>query len=246
MEISTVDADIKFWADYRPITEKFNDTGYYDFIAAWPLRYYVSRIRSMGLVDFENVLDVGCGYGHWTMALSKTNKHVEGFDLHQGRVEIANAIITDTQAPNVKVTVGNGNQLEYSDSSFDLIFCYGVLMFLDQKSAISEFNRVLKPGGRIYICQNGPGWWLQLFLKNLFKNHLLTKSAFKSFFWGRKGVLPSSLSIKKIPELFAPEYWSLVASGAEGDLASEDCLPIYRPAKFMGMDYVIEYIVEKR
>lgn len=44
----------------------------------------------------------------------------------------------------------DAEQPEFPDGAFDRVLCgFGVMFFPDQEKALSEFRRVLKPGGRI-------------------------------------------------------------------------------------------------
>ena len=52
-------------------------------------------------------------------------------------------------APNAIVAVEDGQSLTFADKSFDAVLCsLGLMFFPDPARGLSEFHRVLRPGGR--------------------------------------------------------------------------------------------------
>jgi ubiquinone/menaquinone biosynthesis C-methylase UbiE len=59
------------------------------------------------------------------------------------------------RAPNVSVSVEDGQALSFSDESFDTVLCnLGLMFFPDPVRGLSEFRRVLRPGGRAAVSVN--------------------------------------------------------------------------------------------
>jgi ubiquinone/menaquinone biosynthesis C-methylase UbiE len=57
--------------------------------------------------------------------------------------------------PNVSVSVEDGQALPFPDRSFDAVLCnFGLMFFPDPVRGLSEFRRVLRPGGRVAISVN--------------------------------------------------------------------------------------------
>ena len=48
---------------------------------------------------------------------------------------------------------GDAEALEFSDDTFDAIWCSGVLHHLDVQRAFGEMTRVLKPGGSVFSIE---------------------------------------------------------------------------------------------
>jgi ubiquinone/menaquinone biosynthesis C-methylase UbiE len=100
------------------------------------------------------ILDAGCGTGFtltWLEQYSQPTKAV-GIDLSseafpfcrkRGRDLLSQCCVT---------------KLPFGDTSFDLIFCKAVIQHLprngDDRAALTEFHRVLKPGGCLFLMTN--------------------------------------------------------------------------------------------
>jgi SAM-dependent methyltransferase len=118
---------------------------------------YQLRTRYIGLSGYERVLDFGCGLGQWTLALAKDNKWVVGIDKALNRINFANVLKHSMKVDNAQFEL-DGDQLEAE--SFDAIFCYSVFMFLHGPETAAWFSKLLKPGGKVYLMVDLPGWHL--------------------------------------------------------------------------------------
>ena len=59
------------------------------------------------------------------------------------------------KAPNASVSVEDGQALSFADFSFDAVLCnLGLMFFPDPAQGLSEFRRVLRPGGRVAVSVN--------------------------------------------------------------------------------------------
>ena len=59
------------------------------------------------------------------------------------------------KAPNVSVSVEDGQALSFSDASFDAVLCnLGLMFFPDPVRGLSEIHRVLRPGRRAAVSVN--------------------------------------------------------------------------------------------
>jgi ubiquinone/menaquinone biosynthesis C-methylase UbiE len=99
----------------------------------------------------SQVLDIGCGYGHFLellRSLGSPPETLHGIDLLPERIEYARA-----HHAEIAFAVGSADELPYADSSFDLVAFFSVLTsILDQRmraSIAAEAVRVLRPAGAI-------------------------------------------------------------------------------------------------
>ncbi len=98
-----------------------------------------------------NILDVGCGYGRTLNELYKNGfNNLLGVDFSERMINRGLRL-----HPHLKLIKNNGDDLPFSDNSFDTVLLIGVLTSNiqneTQKGLISEISRVLKDNGIIYI-----------------------------------------------------------------------------------------------
>lgn len=121
------------------------------------LDYYVERVDRL-LFHGNRVLDAGCGAGQWSIALARRFAWVDALDLKHPRLRVLRAVADRLGVSNIRTCRGALEQLPYGDEAFDAVFCYGVIMFTRVEQVLAEFHRVLRPGGRVYLCLNADGW----------------------------------------------------------------------------------------
>ncbi|MBR9681881.1 MAG: class I SAM-dependent methyltransferase [Candidatus Altiarchaeota archaeon] len=102
------------------------------------------------LPEKKTVLDAGCASGRDVQNLLNLGvETVHGIDLSVSLLNFAKE-----EAPQGIYTIGDIRKLPYTDESFDGINCINVFLHLQPESirkSLSEFYRVLKPGGLIYL-----------------------------------------------------------------------------------------------
>lgn len=95
-----------------------------------------------------HLLSVACGTGELELYLAeKYGCHITGIDSGKGFIERAQEKTLARKLQEVaKFEVGDGNNLKFEPSSFDVVFCSGALcaFFLN---GLKEFHRVLMPHG---------------------------------------------------------------------------------------------------
>ena len=112
-------------------------------------RKLVERLR---IGPGERVLDVGAGTGLLAQYVAERvgpAGFVAGLDPLAYRIELANA----RAKANLTFRVGTADDLSaHPDATFDVVYLNAVFHWLpDQRRALAEFRRVLKPGGRLGI-----------------------------------------------------------------------------------------------
>jgi SAM-dependent methyltransferase len=134
--------------------EHFGDTRDHwwnvDFLQLMAKRWELDAVR--------DVLDVGCGVGHWGMLLASVmpeHVRVTGVDREPSWVEQATARAR-ARGLDVRFSYrqGEAERLPFPDDSFDLTTCQTVLIHLrDPAAAISEMMRVTRPGGLVAVAE---------------------------------------------------------------------------------------------
>ena len=113
-----------------------------DFLRLIAHRLELTRVR--------DVLDVGCGAGHWGRALRPhlpDDARLVGVDREEAFLRLAR------EHPGEYV-VGTAEELPFADGSFDLVTCQTLLIHVrDPAVAIAEMKRVLRPGGVLLAAE---------------------------------------------------------------------------------------------
>jgi ubiquinone/menaquinone biosynthesis C-methylase UbiE len=126
------------------------------------LDVYTQRLRGCGFVGARHVLDAGCGFGQWSLALAGLNTSVEAIDVSGERLRFLRDAASALDLANIQVQQCGLEHLCYRDAAFDAVFCYGVLFLTRWRQSLTELARVVAPGGRIYVNANGIGWYKHL------------------------------------------------------------------------------------
>ena len=126
----------------------FYDTSIYSRI---PRMCYPHVMDALKNIEFNNILDLGCGTGTILNMISKELdvKELYGLDLSKKMLEIAK----DKLGAKAELTVGDAENLPYVDDFFEAIVCVESFHhYPNPKQALYEINRVLKPGGTLILC----------------------------------------------------------------------------------------------
>jgi SAM-dependent methyltransferase len=109
---------------------------------------------SPSMVDGSRVLDLGCGAGHFTRAMTVAGASAIGVDANYEIVQLAR---TFASPGLVQFNVGSVESLPYRDASFDAALSISVLQYVDWRTAIRDCRRVLTAGGRACFVEHLAG-----------------------------------------------------------------------------------------
>lgn len=128
--------------------------------------YVVSEIHAKGeslaiLLELTKpqpdwrVLDVATGAGHTALTFAPHVAQVIAADLTENMLAKATELAAQRGLTNIETKQADAEELPFDDDSFDLVTCRIALHhFPNPKQAISEFARVLKPGGLVGFTDN--------------------------------------------------------------------------------------------
>jgi ubiquinone/menaquinone biosynthesis C-methylase UbiE len=126
----------------------------YDLLSGRWSRLYVPTLLAEASLDIgHRVLDVATGTGEAAMLAAArlgTTGRVVGIDISPPMLRVAASKLTNQP---VSLLLMNGETLAFRDRTFDAVICQLGLMFLpDPATALDEWTRVLRRGGRLAVC----------------------------------------------------------------------------------------------
>jgi ubiquinone/menaquinone biosynthesis C-methylase UbiE len=97
------------------------------------------------------LLEIGCGIGVDSIQLARAGFDVTAVDLTEAAIDVARRF-ADERGVEIDFRTANAESLDFADSTFDVVYSFGVLHHTpDITKAVEEVRRVLKPGGTAYI-----------------------------------------------------------------------------------------------
>jgi SAM-dependent methyltransferase len=100
-----------------------------------------------------SILDAGCGTGQSSAYIAENyGCQVTSIDSNQLMVEKARKRF-NTLNLSIETMVANTESLPFSNDSFDLVLSESVIIFTELSRTLKEFNRVLKPNGKLIAIE---------------------------------------------------------------------------------------------
>lgn len=198
--------------------------GRQDFYAKFRAHRYRTLWFIPSVVPFaagkgKDVLEIGCGNGADGALFAQQGARYTGVDLTETAVAATREHFAVLGLPGV-FQVENAEHLSFDDSSFDLVYSYGVLHHTpNPRIAVEEVRRVLRPGGQAIVM---------LYHKNSFNYHvrilgymrlrLLCKVLFRGGRWRRDrerlaGTSMLELRGNQTPRLWEAHYKNFLETG---------------------------------
>jgi demethylmenaquinone methyltransferase/2-methoxy-6-polyprenyl-1,4-benzoquinol methylase len=108
-----------------------------------------ATVRAVDPRSGERVLDVACGTGTSSYALARAGATVVALDFSPGMIEEGRR-----RHPSIEFVEGDAEKLPFGDDEFDAVtISFGLRNVEHPKVALAEMYRVLKPGGRLVVCE---------------------------------------------------------------------------------------------
>jgi ubiquinone/menaquinone biosynthesis C-methylase UbiE len=105
----------------------------------------------------QRILDVGCGFGGTVAQLNEdyTDLDLTGLNIDARQIQRAVATVKPLARSNNKIAfvVGNACALPFPDASFDTVLAVECIFhFPSRVTFFAETQRVLRPGGKLVLC----------------------------------------------------------------------------------------------
>jgi demethylmenaquinone methyltransferase/2-methoxy-6-polyprenyl-1,4-benzoquinol methylase len=117
----------------------------------------------------ERVLDLAAGTGVSTAELARAGVHAVACDFSLGMLRAGRA---HKHRRGLDFVAGDGTALPFRDGAFDAAtISFGLRNIADVPRALAELGRVVRPGGRLVVCEFSRPAWRPL--RVLYLNYLM-------------------------------------------------------------------------
>ncbi|MGB3257949.1 MAG: demethylmenaquinone methyltransferase [Ornithinimicrobium sp.] len=147
--------------DPRDVAEMFDDVApRYDLTndilsAGQTYTWRRAVVRSAAAEQGERVLDIAAGTGTSSEPFANAEIDVVPADFSLGMLREGRR-----RRPDMPFTAADALHLPFADDSFDVVtMSFGLRNVSDVPSALREFARVTKPGGRLVVCEFSQPVW---------------------------------------------------------------------------------------
>lgn len=108
-------------------------------------------VRFLDVHPNMRVLEAGSGLGILAAEVAAAAPGVEVTGVEISAEQLASAAV----APSVRFVHGDVHELRFPDDSFDLVYARYLLEHVaDPERVVHELRRVVRPGGRVALCEN--------------------------------------------------------------------------------------------
>jgi SAM-dependent methyltransferase len=110
--------------------------------------------RALGPRDGSRVLDIGCGPGPATRELLRCGAgEVAAVDLHLPYLRrLRDAAPAHGRPGAIHPLLADMTALPFADGAFDVLWAEGSIYLMGYERALTEWQRLLRPGGRAAVC----------------------------------------------------------------------------------------------
>ncbi len=109
----------------------------------------IATVKAVNPQPGERVLDIAAGTGTSSVALAKSGAEVVALDFSPGMIAEGRK-----RHPDLTFVEGDAEELPFPIDSFDAAtISFGLRNVNNPQKALSEMKRVLRPGGRLVVCE---------------------------------------------------------------------------------------------
>ena len=98
------------------------NTGFLQRVYSGGLDKYKKQLTLIGFVGVERILDAGCGFGQWTLAMAQTSKQVIGIDVDPERLSVSTQLASINNFKNVEFRRASLEDMPDFEEAFDAVF----------------------------------------------------------------------------------------------------------------------------
>lgn len=112
--------------------------------------------------EIKRVLDVGCGAGQEMLAFAeRTEAFCVGVDVAEEVGAVGFEVFREFGFDRERVAFvrAGGENLPFDGESFDVVICRVALPYMDNRKALGEISRVLRPKGKFILKTHAPRFY---------------------------------------------------------------------------------------
>ncbi|MFE5293996.1 demethylmenaquinone methyltransferase [Isoptericola sp. NPDC056618] len=118
-------------------------------------RWRRAVVDAVAAVPGERVLDLAAGTGTSSEPFAADGALVVPSDFSLGMLAVGKE-----RRPDLSFVAGDGTRLPFADAAFDAVtISFGLRNVVDTDAALREMLRVVRPGGRVVICEFSTPTW---------------------------------------------------------------------------------------
>ncbi len=118
-------------------------------------RWRRAVVDAVAAVPGERVLDLAAGTGTSSEPFADDGALVVPSDFSLGMLAVGKE-----RRPDLSFVAGDATRLPFADAAFDAVtISFGLRNVVDTDAALREMRRVVRPGGRVVICEFSTPTW---------------------------------------------------------------------------------------
>ncbi|MFE6969055.1 demethylmenaquinone methyltransferase [Isoptericola sp. NPDC057653] len=118
-------------------------------------RWRRAVVEAVAAVPGEKVLDLAAGTGTSSEPFAADGALVVPSDFSLGMLTVGKA-----RRPDLSFVAGDATRLPFADGAFDAVtISFGLRNVVDTDAALHEMLRVVRPGGRVVVCEFSTPTW---------------------------------------------------------------------------------------
>lgn len=201
--------------------------------------------------DGKILVDVGCGWGRWSIAAARAGFKPIGIDVHVDALAAAGRVARQLGV-QADFVCSDAERFPLQEASADWVFSYSVLQHLDKSKVLGivrEISRVLKPGG-ICLIQLPNQFGLVSIVRQLKRGLREAKSGtFEMRYWSRNSIRQGLQAAGLIDiSIYSDSFFSQNAQVADIDFLSPMgklvVVMSYAGRKLAGVVPILTYIAD--
>jgi len=180
----------KYWKEEAILYDDF-----YTSKKKFSLKYYLTIFQKdrmkkilplLKIKKGDNVLDVGCGSGHYLVLMAKTGANITGLDYSEQMLSMSKKLLEKNNIKNYELIQANALNIPKEKETYNFILSTGLLDYIeDVNKAIEEMSRVIKEGGKLLVCvpsKFSPFFLFRTKIGNIFRRKLMNAPPILSSF----------------------------------------------------------------